>query len=111
MVFQAHIKYFDSAVEISTFEILQIKGIETVFSEAGNFRKWRSVTVEIIKKIFGCSKNLFTSIMYGILNKVSVIFPQSAFDELHRRKIYITEQLLVSYNFIISYKSLSVFLF
>lgn len=81
---QANLKNIKYAFEMNTLHLLQLDGVETIFSKPGNPSEWRSVSLEFLKKMFGLSKSTFTCIAYGALKKASRFIPKRDFEKAMR---------------------------
>jgi hypothetical protein len=75
----------------------RFNGIETIYSKPHDPSEWRSVTLEALKKIFGCSKSIMTNIVYGIAKKVAnLIISESTYENGDKMNKKIQKEFLVS---------------
>lgn len=84
---------------MTTLHLLQLDGVETIFSKPGNPSEWRSVTLELLKKMCGLSKSIFTCIAYGALKKISRFIPKRDFDKAMKINKELKKEFMVIFQF------------
>ncbi|XP_066603444.1 fatty-acid amide hydrolase 2-B-like [Prorops nasuta] len=77
-------------LEVATTTLLELDGADTIFSKEGcDPSEWRSVFVEGIMQMFGCSSHTLYNLCYGILKRTS----QSAPHRFVKKMIEINDSL------------------